>query len=513
MTDRRLFFDIQTIQSTRFGERGIPRFATEVTRALLAQGAPVAALALNPLFPWPERLHPELARAPELTWNTAGAFRRARADGPLAYVVFSPFEVGRPVQGVLAPHVSGVPLVVMVHDLIPELVGPYDPHSDWGRVYTLRRRWARTADLLLAPSESTRRDLVERWDVEPDRIAVVGEAASPSFRPPEPGEDPAAALRRDVPAITRPFVLCVSNFDAHKNAPALIEAWGRVSPPVRAERQLVVVCRLPDDVRRDWATLARQSGLGRDDIVLTGYVDDTTLLALYQDASLLVFPSQYEGFGLPVLEAAACGCPAITSNTSSLPEILEWPDATFTPTDLDEIAGTIERALSDSGYRAELEAVCRQANQRHTWDRVVERLLAACAGMPAPAPTRPRRLRLGVIGGSEPLVDELATRADLDRFTSDRRARQPRDYRMFPAASLGPTFNPGSYDAVILTSESPVGESPVSPEVLARSKTITVAPADDRPAAVVADELCERALTEAAFVRPAEAPAVSRSTG
>ncbi len=508
MSDRRLFLDIQTIQSVRFGERGIPRFATEVSRALLAQGSSVAALALNPLFPWPERLHPELARAPELTWNTAGAFRHARADGPLAYVVFSPFEVGRPVQGVLAPHVSGVPQVVMVHDLIPEVVGPYDPHSDWGRVYTLRRRWARSADLLLAPSESTRRDLVELWDVEPDRIAVVGEAASPAFRPLEPGEVPAATLQHDVPAITRPFVLCVSNFDAHKNTPALIEAWGRVSPAVRAEHQLVVVCRLPDDARRAWTTLARQSGLGRDDIVLTGYVEDTTLLALYQQASLFVFPSQYEGFGLPVLEAAACGCPAITANTSSLPEILEWPDATFAPTDLDEIASTIERALSDSGFRAELEGVRRRATERHTWDRVVARFLVACSSLPPAPPTPPRRLRLAIIGGPEPLADQLATRADLDRFTSGGRVRRHRDYRLFPTASLGPTFNPGSYDAVILAADGAV-----RPEVLARSRTIAVAHDDDRPAAALADDLCERAIAGATLVRPAEAPPATSSTG
>src|SRR5919204_132347 len=121
MPGPRLFVDIQTIQSLRDADRGIPRFATELSRALLTAGAPVAALALNPLVPWPRWLHHDLARAPQLTWNTATAFRRALTGGPLAYVVVSPFELSRPVQAVLGAHVVGVPRVAIVHDLIPHL--------------------------------------------------------------------------------------------------------------------------------------------------------------------------------------------------------------------------------------------------------------------------------------------------------------------------------------------------------------------------------------------------------
>jgi glycosyltransferase involved in cell wall biosynthesis len=509
MSERRLFVDIQTIQSVHFGDRGIPRFASEVSRALLAHDAPVAALALNPLFPWPERLHPDLARAPQLTWNTAGAFRRARADGPLAYVVISPFEVGRPVQGVLPPHVAGVPEVVMVHDLIPELVGTYDPETDWGRVYSLRRRWARAADLLLSPSESTRRDLVEHWDVEPERIVVVGEAASTFFRPALPDERPAEIVGADQPAITRPFVLCVSSSDPHKNTAGLIEAWGRLPPSVRADHQLVIVCKLSDDVRRAWTELARRSGLADHDVVVTGFVEDATLRALYQEASLFVLPSQYEGFGLPVLEAAACGCPAITSNTSSLPEILDWPDATFTPTDADAIALAIERALTDSTYRAELSEVGRRASARHTWSAVVERLQPAISTL-RELRREPPRLRVALVGGSEtaaPLADELAARGALDWFTDapgrDRlRGRRPeRVFRLLPASSLGPTFNPASYDAVLVTPGSEL-----APGVLARTRRIDVDPSGSAPQ--LAAEICAAAIAPGpALDRPAEAPA------
>ncbi len=509
MTERRLFVDIQTIQSVHFGDRGIPRFASEVSRALLAHRAPVAAFALNPLFPWPARLHPELAAAAQLTWNTAGAFRRAAADGPLAYVVISPFEVGRPVQGVLPAHVRGVPEVVMVHDLIPELVGTYDPHTDWGRVYTLRRRWARQADLLLSPSESTRRDLVEQWDVEAERVAVVGEAASPFFHPPGPGDDPGGTLRATLPAVTRPFVLCVSSSDPHKNTAALIQAWGQLAPSVRAGHQLVVVCKLAHDVRRAWSELARGSGLGDDDVVLTNYVEDTTLRALYQQASLFVLPSQYEGFGLPVLEAAACGCPAITSNTSSLPEILDWPDATFAPTDPEVVAVAIERALTDSAHRAELGAAARRAADRHSWGGVVDRLLRACAGL-RDRPPRPPRLRLALVGGASgaaPLVEELAGRSELDWFTDDpgrdrlRSERPRRPFRLLPAASLGPSFNPASYDAVLVLSETGL-----APGVLARANRLDVNGAEASPQR--AADVCAAAVAGHGLDRPAEAPAL-----
>src|SRR5260370_40092945 len=111
MPDPRLYVDIQTIQSLRFGDRGIPRLATELSRALLASDAPVAGLALNPLVPWPARLHPELARAPQLTWHPATAFRRAPRDGPHVHFLVSPFEGVPPVPGPLAAPGAGGPAV------------------------------------------------------------------------------------------------------------------------------------------------------------------------------------------------------------------------------------------------------------------------------------------------------------------------------------------------------------------------------------------------------------------
>ncbi|MBA2325744.1 MAG: glycosyltransferase family 4 protein, partial [Actinobacteria bacterium] len=398
MAEYRLFVDIQTIQSLRFGDRGIPRFATEVSRALLAAHAPVAAIALNPLLPWPRRIHPDLAAAPQLTWNTGPALRRARAGGPVATFVISPFEGARPAHGVLAAHTADVPQMVMVHDLIPEVVARHDPASDWGRMYARRRQWAGEADVVICPSEHTRRDVIERWAVAPEQVAVIGEAASPFFCAPGPEENAATLLRAVLPAINRPFVLCVSGWDTYKNTETLIEAWSELDGAVRREHQLVIACTLPDEGREAWRELARRRGIGDDEIVLTGFVEDEVLRALYRAAALFVLPSHYEGFGLPVLEAVNCGATAITSDASSLPEIIEWPAATFPPNDTGAVADRVEQALSDSAFRAELAGVCRRAAERHTWRRVVDRLLAARTLLPDPATARPHRLRIALVG-------------------------------------------------------------------------------------------------------------------
>jgi glycosyltransferase involved in cell wall biosynthesis len=467
MSDPRLFVDIQTIQSLRDADRGIPRFASELCRALLAEDAPVAAFALNPLVPWPERIHPDVARARQLTWNTATAFRRALVAGPICYVVVSPFELSRPVQAVLGAHVVGVPRVAIVHDLIPHIFpGLFDPgETALGRVYERRLDTIRSFDLVLTPSESTRRDVVEHLGTASDRVGVIGEAASPFFVPAGPDDDPGLFVRGRLPAITGRFVLCVSGWEWHKNTESLIEAWARLGRQVREEYQLVVVCSLPDEGRRAWTALAEREGMRPDEIVITGFVEDELLRALYQAAALFVLPSRYEGFGLPVLEAISCGCSAISSNTSSLPELIDWPPGTFSPDDPNEIADLIERALTDAAYRAELDLRCSKAVDRHAWPRVVERVLAACGGLRQRPQPRQRRLRIALVGPFPPapswiagynaqLADRLARHCDVDCFTErfeagGRRASRP--YRTFPAAALGPTLPPACYDAVLYT--------------------------------------------------------------
>ena len=206
MTPRwRPYLDIQTVQSRGFFERGIPRYTTQLSLELLRTGASVAGFGLNPNHPFPRHLPPELARAPQLTWNTAAALRAVQQDGPILYHVMSPFERPDVRPSALPSHVlgRGVPIVCQVYDLIPDVTGMLQPGTDGERFHRVRNRVLTDADFLIALSEQTRSDVIEHLQVDPDRIAVVGAATSDFFRPPEAGERPRELLAHELPRVTR----------------------------------------------------------------------------------------------------------------------------------------------------------------------------------------------------------------------------------------------------------------------------------------------------------------------
>ena len=466
----RLVLDIQTLQNPFFGERGIPRYTAELSRAVLQAGAPVAALVMNPNLPYPRRLHPDLAASRKLCWNSARAFRRIAEDGPVAYHVMSPFEAPRPAQAVLPPFAldEGVAQVFTVHDMIPALFPVFAKGSDLDRMYRGRLDLIRRSDLVLTLSESTRNDALRLLDLDPGKVAMVGAGASEFFRPPQPGEMPGVLLARHLPEITKPFVLAVTGvfgLDKRKNTEVLLAAYAGLPQGVRRDHQLVVTCKLSDEDRAHWTSVAGKLGLAVGEVVLTGFVPDAVLRALYQLAALFVYPSLYEGFGLPALEAARCGCPTITSNSSSMPEILEFEPATFDPNDASSLGVLIERSLNDAAFRERLLEAARWASATHTWERVAERAVEAYGRLtPPPARrARPRRLlRVALVGPLSPLpsgagdynrsvAEAVGRLCDLDVF-AEPGSLQPtvpgREYRNFHGSAFGRVMSPAGYDAI-----------------------------------------------------------------
>jgi hypothetical protein len=344
----------------------------------------------------------------------------------------------------------------VLYDLIPEIIEVYPPELMAG--YRARRELIKQVDLVLALSEHTRRDAIERLGIPPERVDVIGAGGSDFFRPPARGDQPALLLAERLPAITKPFVLCVTGWSAHKNAEGLIDAWARLPPATRDECQLVLTCRLPPQAGTAWVDRGRERGLRNGDLVVTDYVDDDTLRALYQQARLFVLPSFYEGFGLPVLEAALCGCPAIASNASAIPEVLQWSPATFSPSDLDEMASRVERGLSDEEFRLQLRRVGEAAATRHTWERVADRTITACARLGATS-TRRRvpKPRIALVGAFPPgdgswsgrLTRVLGSTAEVDRFDTSDADGGSDVQRRRPLAMLGRTVDPWSYDAIV----------------------------------------------------------------
>ena len=469
MAPHRLFIDLQAAQSSDSGRRGLGRYAVELTSALLRNGAPIDSIGLNPLLPRP-LLPDDIVAWGEPVDINAEAIDRARAGGPVAYHVMSPMQAPYDIDLVLPRAIErSDALVAVAYDLIPFLFAdPYLMRDNSVEHHVGRLRHVKTADLLLAISERTRLDFIEHLGVDPDRIVNIGTGVSTFFTPPEPGEDPFTEVKRAVPAIDRPFVMSVPAFEWRKNADNLIRAFARTGT-ARQHMQLVIACDVPPHGEHVWRALIRDVGLDEDDVVITGFVTDDTLRALYRATRLFVFPSRYEGFGLPVAEAARCGSPCITSDRGSLNEVLDLPASTFDPEDVDEMAALIDRASTDEDLRAELIAASARSVAVHSWDRTALRAIDAYRRLDLP-PTRSRSPRarkplVAVVGPMPPVASGVAVytsrvldqidpdRVDIDVYADSAPAGAwppaVNARRCFPAAALGVNTNPYDYDAIV----------------------------------------------------------------
>jgi len=463
----KLYLDLQVTQGPQNLERGITRFCIEHARELLKRPGLVSGVGLSPLLPFPSGLPQELASSPHLQWATAANFRRASRKGPIAYHLMTPFLLSH-FESLLPPFVSSreAPLIVTLVDLIPfTRPDAYFSKPDVARRCRIRLELFRQADLVLAISENTRREAIELLGLDPSRLVTIGSGVSSYFRIAQPFENPSVELRRNLPEIQRPFVLYVTGTPERKNTARLIEAYAMLPSSLRSNLQLVLACRLDDQSAFEWTAHAEAAGLKKEEVVLTGFVPDSVLRTLYQVAELLVFPSLYEGFGLPVAEAAACGCPAIVSNCSSMPEILDFAEATFDPTNSAAIAFLMEKALVETDFRAELKAKAAACALKNTWEAVAEKTAAGLARLPSVVASRKgassgaRVAFVGApceVGAASPrlkLVEELAKEWPVDLFGlssagADVLSQVPRA-RSFAVEAFDRHFNPAGYDAIV----------------------------------------------------------------
>jgi glycosyltransferase involved in cell wall biosynthesis len=286
---------------------------------------------------------------------------------------------------------------VTLYDLIPlmhpDLYLERDPRmAEW---YREKLEHLRRAELLLAISDSSRREAIAELGLPEGRVVAVGTAADPRFRPVDPPDDDALALRRRF-GLKKPFLLYTGGIDPRKNVEGLIAAFAALPPELRDAHQLAVVCATAPVERTRLSDLAARAGLPPDGLVLTGFVEDADLAALYALCRLFVFPSLHEGFGLPLLEAMASGAPAIAADNSSMPEIVGRKDALFPAGDAAAFAAKLHQALSDADFRRSLRRDGLARAALFTWDAVARRAWDGFAelhrGRPrrtAPAPARP----------------------------------------------------------------------------------------------------------------------------
>jgi glycosyltransferase involved in cell wall biosynthesis len=278
----------------------------------------------------------------------------------------SPFE-GWCEQGIVAQTHGGFPAglkVALLYDFIPWLFPEQhlDPAPNYKHWYGQRLATLKQYDLLLAISEATRNDAINLLGIAPERVVNISGAADTIFRQLAAAELAEIDLRRF--GIHRPFVMYTGNGDYRKNLAGMVTAYAMLPPVLRADHQLVVN-QVGD--RAQFLQHCHAQGLDEDDVIITGHISDKELLALYNQCKVFVFPSLYEGFGLPVLEAMACGAPVLAADNSSIPEVVGRADVLFDATSPAAICARIERALTDPAWCAELRAYSLERATRFSW--------------------------------------------------------------------------------------------------------------------------------------------------
>ena len=260
------------------------------------------------------------------------------------------------------------PSIVTVHDLIPLVLrGPYLGPKSWLWMQA-HRAACRRANLVVAVSESTRDDVARIWKISRERIEAVPEGVSPRYRPVE-GSPLEKIL--ELYGIRRPYLLYLGGFDPRKNIGNMLLGFKRFKRS--GGEGTMVLCGDTGGFEDYLADEIEELGLNGS-VLLPGFVADEDLPALYSGALALVFVSVYEGFGLPLLEAMACGTPVLASDVSSIPGVVGEAALLVDPLDPTAIAGGLTLLAEDPGTRARLVEKGLTRSSGFTWEKTVARI-------------------------------------------------------------------------------------------------------------------------------------------
>jgi len=352
---------------------GLGRYAQELMAGLLAVDRENEYVAFYNR-PAEAQVDPPLDRLPHLTTNLPT--KPWRMSALLAHLARVPQD--RLFPGVdlfhatdhLLPRLYRVKSVFTLHDLT-FLVCPETSQTlnRWLRTLMIPR-FLRAADAVIAASECTKRDAVRLCGLDERKIEVIYLGASPRFCPAAPDVMSVARQKYGLPGS---FILSVGTIEPRKNLTSLLEAY-RTLRVEGFEGKLVIVGK-KGWLYEGFFRRLRELGL-EDEVILTGFVPDEDLPALYSAADLFVYPSLYEGFGLPLLEAMACGVPVVCSSTSSLPEIAGRAAVMVDPLEISQLARALERVLGDSNLRASMHQEGLKQAAHFSWERTAKETLA-----------------------------------------------------------------------------------------------------------------------------------------
>jgi glycosyltransferase involved in cell wall biosynthesis len=379
-----IYYDVSAAVHAR---AGLGRYAESLGRALLAEHRERMTLFYNadPTI----RALPGLESIPRRT--VSAGYKRWRMQIWLGQLFRRRFnhllpdaELYHATEHLLMP-LPGIPTVFTVHDLIYKLFPRFHKPLNYIFLNLTVPLFCRRADAIIAVSECTKQDLVKHYRIDPQKITVIYEAAAPCFKPQSEETIAAVRVRYHLP---ERYLLTTCVIEPKKNHTGFLRAFERLCGDDRDLYWVIVGSR-------GWLYegffAALESSPARERVILPGYIEDQDLPAVYGAAQAFVFPSLYEGFGLPPLEAMACGVPVISSNASSLPEVCGDAAHTFCPRDVDEIAEAVRTVLANADLRAEMRRKGLAQSRRFSWQRAARETWALYQEQIAAASSSPHR--------------------------------------------------------------------------------------------------------------------------
>jgi glycosyltransferase involved in cell wall biosynthesis len=412
----RIVIDMQGAQTeSRF--RGIGRYTLSFAQAIARnRGEHEVILAVSGLFPETiepiraafygllpqENIRVWYATGPVLEKDLANTCRREVAElireAFLASLKPDVIHISSLLEGYVDDAVTSIgrfdfdtPVSVTLYDLIP-LLNPnhyLKPCPTYEQYYLRKIDQLKKAAIYLAISESSRQEALELLHIKEKQVLNTSTGLDGNFQCLQIEEAVASQLRHKF-GLSRPFILYTGGGDERKNLSRLIKAFADLPAHLRQGHQLLLAGKIYQYEIDHLLLEAQSAGLKSDELCFTGYVTDEELVQLYNLCELFVFPSWHEGFGLPALEAMACGAPVIGSNISSLPEVIGLNEALFDPLNVEDISTKMAQVLEDDIFRSQLRKHGLQRVKLFSWDETAKRAIAAWVSLlkskPQPEP-------------------------------------------------------------------------------------------------------------------------------
>ncbi|MDD3343430.1 MAG: glycosyltransferase family 1 protein [Sulfurospirillaceae bacterium] len=277
--------------------------------------------------------------------------------------------------GTLYPHIK---TAVILYDLIP-YINPkeYLRTASQKGYYYRKIESLKKADILLSISNASKEEAIKILSLDDTKIMNVSSALDPIFTTMKVSTQQKEEIRKKFNLKDNIILYVPGGFDARKNFKNLIRAYSLLPRRIKQESQLVIASKICEQNKKKLLTYALQSGLNENDIVMTDYLSDMELMALYHCAALFVFPSLHEGFGLPILEAMSCNLPVIGSNNTSIPEVINNQEALFDPHSILEMSKKMQLVLEDILLKERLRSHASQQIRQFSWKDTASKVLSA----------------------------------------------------------------------------------------------------------------------------------------